>query len=61
LDRAGAKYSHDQPTSVQSLQNKATGTNYAEHGEAGKVGLQNITCVHRGNSVFSKTPVQYLC
>jgi hypothetical protein len=35
-------------------------TDHAEEGEAGKVGLQNITCVHRGNPVFSKPPLACL-
>jgi hypothetical protein len=43
---------------VQSVQNEATAkTFHAENGEAGKIGQQNITCAHRGNPVFSKSPV----
>lgn len=34
-------------------------TDHAEYGEAGKVGLQNITCVLRGNPVFSKPPIGF--
>jgi hypothetical protein len=62
LDRAGAKVSYDRPTiDAQSMQNEATARTYhAEHGEAGRVGQQNITCAHRGNPVFFKTAASLL-